>query len=793
MKFNILLFISLLSMSVVSAQEITQKVRGKVVDKFTQSPLPGASVVIKGSDPVVGTVSDFDGNFQLNNVKIGRITLTVSYMGYYPVELPNINVTSGREVVLTVELDEAAETLDEIVLTSESTGMTTENEMVTLSGRTFSIEETQRFAGARNDVARMATKLPGVRGTNDAVNDIVIRGNAPSGLLWRMEGLDIPNPNHFGKTGATGGPVSMLNNNVLRNSDFLTAAFPAQYGNALSGVFDLKMRNGNNQSHEFLGQIGFNGFEFGAEGPISRSKGSSYLVNYRYSVLGVMKAMGFDFGTGSAVPEYQDLTFKLNFPLKNNQSISFFGLGGISKVDFIRDPENTDESDFYGDGKTNTHSRTQTGVVGLNYFKSFNSNTLLNIQASAGILKDGDYLDTLDNNFEPHNFFGIDYGNSTFALNAHLSKKFSAKSNLRTGVYGTLINLDMLDSVYRYDFQRYVTLTDIQGQTMLFRPYAEWQYKPNMNWKINSGIHMQYFTESNKFSIEPRLGVSRIVNEKNSLNVAYGLHSQTPAVYLFFRQVTLDDGSVYRPNSDLGFTKSHHFVVGWDHRFNQTLRFRTEVYYQRIFDAVIDQNSSAFSLVNIGSFDFFIPDSLQNGGPGWNYGIDLTLEQVMKNGMYYLTTVSLYQSKYAGSDNVQRNTAWAGDFVINLVGGKEFILNQSKENPRVRSSLTIDASVTYAGGQRYTPIDTEESARRGITVPDWDLAYTEQYPNYFRTDLRIGFRMQGRKVSQEWALDIQNLTNAQNIQFSQYNPNTGEVEFIYQIGILPIFQYKIEF
>lgn len=790
MKFYFLCFTVCLS-SVLFAQQFSQNVRGEVIDQFTQTPLPGASIVILGSNPIKGSTSDGNGKFVLNNVSIGRVSVQVSFIGYETIVIPNINVTSAKEVVLLVEMQESINQLDEVTLKA-SESFQTENQLVALSGRTFSIEETQRFAGARNDVARMSSKLPGVRGTNDAVNDIVIRGNAPSGLLWRMDGMDIPNPNHFGKTGSTGGPVSMLNNNVLRNSDFLTAAFPAQYGNALSGVFDLKMRNGNNLNHEFLGQIGFNGVEFGAEGPISKKNGSSYLINYRYSVLGLMKAMGFNFGTGSAVPEYQDLSFKLNFPLKNQQRISLFGILGNSKIDFVQDPEEIDEEDFYGVGKTNTHSRTKTGVVGVNYFKSFGSNSLLNIQASAGTLIDGDYLDTLDNNYNPSSYYGMDFRNSTYSINVHFSTKLNARQNLRVGVYHTIIHLNMLDSVYNYDYNRFVNVTDVEGETFLSQPYLEWQYRPSDKWKFNVGLHSQYLGQTAQFFIEPRLGINFQLNEVNKLSFGYGLHSQTPAIYLYFRQVTLSDGSTYRPNENLNFTKSHHFVLGYDHNFSSTLRFRIEGYYQQISEAVVEQNKSAFSLLNIGSFDFFVPDSLENRGTGYNYGVDISIEKAMDKGLYYITTLSLYNSRYAGSDNVERYTAWAGDFVLNLVGGKEFVFRQ-KSTSKSRYSLTADFSVTYAGGLRYTPIDLEQSEITGRSEYNWDEAYTLKYPNYFRTDFRIGFKMQGKKVSHEWALDIQNLTNQQNVQFLQYNPNTNEIEEIYQIGILPIFQYRVEF
>ncbi|MCD4724555.1 MAG: carboxypeptidase-like regulatory domain-containing protein, partial [Bacteroidales bacterium] len=282
----------------IYAQNITQSVRGQVIEKQTLMPLPGATVILLETDPIVGTTTNTDGYFVLENVPVGRLSIQVRYMGYHIATINNLNLISGKELVVDVEMEEKVDHLDEVVITATRKGETI-NSMTTISARTFSVEETQRFAGAMNDVSRMAANYAGVCTSNDALNDIVIRGNSPSGLLWQLDGVDIPNPNHFGQLGATGGPVSMLNNNVLSNSDFMTGAFPAEYGNALSGVFDLRMRNGNYDKHEFLGQVGFNGFEFGAEGPISKKNNSSYLINYRYSTMGVMQAIGIDFGTGT--------------------------------------------------------------------------------------------------------------------------------------------------------------------------------------------------------------------------------------------------------------------------------------------------------------------------------------------------------------------------------------------------------------------------------------------------------------------------------------------------------------
>jgi hypothetical protein len=272
--------------------QVVQTIKGTVTDKNSKIALAGATVYLPDTDPLRGTVTDANGNFRLDNIETGRIRLCVKYMGYEPAFLENLNLTSGKELVLDIEIEESVTSMSEVVVKAQEDKSSAINTMSVISSRTFSVEESQRYAGARNDVARMAVNYAGVSVGNDATNEIVIRGNSPNGLLWLLEGVEIPNPNHYGTLGATAGPVCMLNNNVLSNSDFMTGAFAADYGNAVSGVFDLKMREGNHDKHEFLGQVGFNGFELGAEGPVSRKHNASYLVNYRYSTLGLIHSWG---------------------------------------------------------------------------------------------------------------------------------------------------------------------------------------------------------------------------------------------------------------------------------------------------------------------------------------------------------------------------------------------------------------------------------------------------------------------------------------------------------------------
>ena len=298
----------------VQAQS-TQTLRGRIVDEVDNTPLIGVNIiVVSTTDAQLGSTTDVEGNYRIENVPVGRQTLKVTYVGYEEQTVSNIVVTAGKEVVLNFGLRESVSQLNELVIVADTKEdkTATNNDLAVVSARSFNVDDTKRYAGALGDPSRMAANFAGVVGGNDSRNDIVVRGNSPTGMLWQLEGLNIPNPNHFGALVSTGGPVSILNNNNLDKSDFMTSAFPAQYGNATAGVFDLKLRDGNNQKREFMGQVGFNGFEFGAEGPFSKTSKASYILNYRYSTLAIFQALGIEFGTGSNTPLYQDLNFKVS-------------------------------------------------------------------------------------------------------------------------------------------------------------------------------------------------------------------------------------------------------------------------------------------------------------------------------------------------------------------------------------------------------------------------------------------------------------------------------------------------
>ncbi len=787
MKLFIVIIMTFVAFNAVS-QSLTQTVRGTIKDKETLESIIGAKFELFNSDPFLATVSDYDGKFRLENVPIGKQTFVVSYLGYDIVVLRNIDVNS-KEVVLTLGLEESVEVMKEVTVTGHKKGETL-NKMATVSSRSFSIDESKRYAGSLNDVSRMAQNYAGVQGGSDDRNDIIIRGNSPTGVLYKMEGVDIPNPNHFARFGTTGGPISILNNNVLSNSDFMTSAFPAEYGNAIAGVFDLKMRTGNNEKHEFMFQFGFNGAELMAEGPLHKKSGASYLINYRYNDLILFKKLGLNFGT-NAIPTYQDISFKLNFPNKRGVT-SLFGIGGLSNVELLA--IQVDTNDLFAIDNSNTYFTSNVGVVGLNHKQRIGKSAYFNVSSSFQSAFVFIKNDTLDVNFE--NPFTTYYNQSTiskWSSKAFINKKFSAKHLLKTGIQADVFFLSLHDSLYVTP-AGFLPLRDFNGNTTLIQPFAQYQYKVSPTLTFNIGVHYQYLALNGSQNLEPRVGVAWHFTPKDKITFGYGLHSQMLPMDLYYREIpdTLNGViTIIQPSKHLDFSKSHHLVLGYTHNFKKGISFKTELYYQQLYDIAVDKEINTYSTSNFGvDFTSTFPAYLTNNGKGNNYGADFTLEKFLDKGFYFLISSSIYQSFYTASNGLEYNTAFNGNYTFNALVGYEYKLKQGKKR---QNSILIDLKFTRNGGKRYTPILLKESIALNIEVRDYEHAYEGRYEDYMKGDLSIHFKMVGSKITQEFGIMIQNFTNNQNVFLRQYDNNKEAITTTYQTGILPIGQYKIYF
>ena len=776
------------------AQDLTQNIRGRVVDKQTQAPLPGATVVLADAQPTRGTATDADGWFILREVPVGRVSLNISYVGYEPRRERNLLVSSGKELVIQIELEENVQQLQEVVIQANRKDQP-RNEMAKVSARSFTVEETEKYAGSWGDPSRMAQNYAGVVSAGDQRNDIIIRGNPPTGLLWRLEGVNIPNPNHFGALGATGGPVSMLNNNLLTNSDFFTGAFPAEYGNALSGVFDLRMRNGNNQNTEYTGQVGFNGFELGMEGPFSDTSRASYLANYRYSTLSVIDKLGLNLGVG-AIPEYQDLSFKLHIPTRSGH-MSVFGVGGTSHIALGQDRESGSNSYDTPEGYR-TVNGSDMGLIGASLMHFFDENTRIENRVALS----GNGVTTTIDSLAPagaKRFYHENNAQWKLGWYSDLVKKFNARNTLEAGISLENHSISYIDSIYtgwtnQQTDREYLLQTNTQkNNLLLIQGYAQYQHRFSNRFSIYGGLHYQQFTLNNTQSLEPRFSLEWKPRENQSLSLGYGYHAQLQPLFLYFVETfvpegpLLQQGRYIQTNESLDFTKSNQWVLSYNRSFSKNLRLKLETYYQKQHDIPVEERESFFSLANYGaSFHQARIDSLSNAGTSRNYGVELTFEKFFSSNYYFLLTTSLFDSRYRGSNGILRNTAFNGNYVVNLLGGYELPVGK-------RGILALNLRFVAAGGKRYTPLDVEKSIENDNPHYIEEMAYEKQYKDYLRLDGRLSFRLNGRNITQEWALDVTNLTDHKNVFSKNYNRVENRVITEYQQRIFPIMFYRILF
>jgi len=792
-KFFCLLW-GVTSLLMTHAQNLSQSVKGSITDKISERPLTGATVSVEGSS--LSALTDDKGNFILRKVPVGRIKINISFIGYQPASVPEVLVTTGKEVVLDIALEQNIALLNEVVVKASKTKKgNVANEYAGSSARSFNIEEVTRYAGGRNDPSKLVSNFAGVVSNNDSRNDIVVRGNSPAGVLWRIEGLPSPSPNHFASLGTTGGPVSALNTNALKTSDFFSGAFPAEYGNATAAVFDIHFRTGNTEKHERTLQLNlFSGLEAMLEGPLNKNNnGASYLVGYRYSFVQIGQSLGLDVGT-EAVPKYQDWVYNIQLGKSKAGKISFFGMGGINSIDFIG--KDIDTTDFY--------SRKDQDGYFKNHFYLFGTKHTIDIGKKSYLRTTVSYSNT---NSEldvyqyplpvpPYNdrwlVSDVNDKQNIFRFSSFINSKSAAKFSWRAGFTGENFELNTLvkDKEGKPETAAFETLRNFDDRFTLWQYFGQFRYKPTDRFTLTGGLHGMNFSFNNTNAIEPRATASYQLNPTNTVTLSYGLHGQLQPlpVYLYEKQ---NGTGIDRTNRDLDFSKAHHFVLGYENRFAPDWRIKVEGYYQDLFNIPVESSISGFSMLNAGS-DFTFPEKagLVNEGTGSNTGIELTLEKFLSKGYYLLTTGSLFNSKYKGSDGIERNSTYNYGYVANLLAGREWKVGKAKRN-----AFTVDFRISTLGGKYATPVNLNASIATGKEVLDETKYNAEQLDSYLRLDTKFGFRMNSKrkKMSQTIYLDLQNVTNRENIFLRRYNPVYATTGNVNQIGFFPDILYRIQF
>lgn len=765
------------------AQEISGKLKGLVYDEDSRKELSGASIVLLCKGVPMGTISDESGHFMLENIPIGRYDVSISYLGYEPVLRREILIGSAKDVVIEVGLKELVTKLKEVVVEGKKAKDLPINSMALVSSKSFTVEQTRRYAGGIDDPARMVSSFAGViSSSNPADNRIVVRGNSPRGIVWRLDGVEIPNPNHFGQVGGSGGGVTVFSGQLLSNSDFYSSAFSAEYGNGLAAVFDMRLRNGNTESYEHAFQIGIQGVEFASEGPLNTKTGASYLFNYRYSLLGIMGALLYSQqGAVNEFPVYQDLSFKLNFPTKNAGTFSLFGIGGIGSTKNVADSDSL-QWDYVWQGFEEVF-QTKMGAVSLSHLKSLSNSTYIK---SALVASGNDFdiyqrfsIPSLSGGFYTND---VDYSESRMAFSSLMNHKVNARISLRGGFVLNRMTFDSKVNVQTRPDEEVFSLINDSGNGFLSRVFVQSKWNITRNWYVTGGIHAMHFSVNQKTSIEPRVA-TKVNLGNHSLSFGYGKHSQIESLGVYYSDIKTGAQSSEQLNKNLDYTKAHHLVMQWDWYLSKNIHLKIEPYVQFLYNVPVKQGSS-YSLLNLA--EGFVSDSLINEGSGKNIGLDITLERFLADGYYYMFTASLFDSKYKGGDDVERNTRFNSKYALNALFGKEFVMKK-------KQILSLNAKIHFLGGEYYSPLDISASESYGISIYNEDDPFSEKLDGFYGLDLTVNYRIHKKKHASIWALQIKNALNSKPASIPYYDAITGSEELIPTAGIMPFLSYKLVF
>ena len=779
----------------------TQNIRGIVKDKDTKQPVGSALLSIDDGSSGIGAYSNEDGTFILENVPLGRHVVNCQLVGYQNYRSEAFIISSNKEIFIEIELGSGVD-MEEVEITDTRLDYNAPlNESAVVSARSFSVEETERMPAGVNDMGRMALSFPGVsQGRDDTENDIIIRGNSSFGMLWRLEGIDIPNPNHFARPGTSGGGITVFSAQLLGRSDFFSGGMPAEYGNALSGAFDVHFKKGNKYDREYRAKIGILGLDFATEGPIKRER-SSYIFNYRYSTLGLLNSAGLHLLGERISNDFQDFSFNVSMDSKDKKHLfTIFGMGGLSTEHYEPVTDFNERDSSIANHWEDRYRISNLGIVGATYTWLIDEKSFL----KAAIVSNNSVIDWKYDTIgladsERFRYNTERYQDNRISTSLNYNRKVSEHFKYKIGMMNHNINFDFFKETAPRTSTSDITELNSEislsgsGFTSTVQTYAQGTYQPDTRQTINFGLHALYLGLNNTAAIDPRLSYQFKINEQHTLGLAVGKHSQMlPLAAYFYAENDTTNGeiTVNRPNADMKYINSWHTVLSYSFLTKSQIKFVTEFYYQSLNNVPISVdnngvNSNYWMLNDQQSFAFFETTS---GGTGRNYGVDLVVEKFFSNKTYFLFTGSLFESKYTPIDGLERNTKFGTRWSSSYTLGREFEFKKAR-------TLQVGARLLYNGGFRYSPHDPVASAAAGRYIQLAGAEWSGQVPAYMRVDARIAYRYNAKRFSGAISLDVQNLTSRRNINAVSYDATTNElVNRNYPGGdFIPVLAFQFDF
>ncbi|MDR2652017.1 MAG: carboxypeptidase-like regulatory domain-containing protein [Prevotellaceae bacterium] len=776
--FGIFKFITIFFLLVTFSVQ-AQFINGYVTDADTKQPLKG--VIISVSELNINAESDSIGFWSLK-IPAGTYSVRFQLLGYETVLVSDVFVVTGKQRYLSVNMKESLTLLEEIIITPDTRSYNT------ISRLQINPAELSHIPGHANDPVRMLTAMPGINNTADERNDLVVRGNSAIGTLWRIEGIEVFNPNHYAFSGVNGGAVSLLNKDILGVSSFYTGAFPAEFGNVFSGVFDANFREGNTNKYEFSADINNMDLNVVAEGPIPlKKRKSSFVAGFRQSTIPVFDIINKKYRELlGATPVFTDFSFKLVSRNKLGAKTVFWGMMGKSILDL---PANT------GSNLTpqNILAQTITASSGLSH--QFFIGKQVNVKTVLGT----SYLKTDNGMSSSYYKYQIVDNSKSLSMGITSDIKLNRKNILKEGINIRFMDLNLVTNISQYTFQ-------IQKNVHTLNAFTEWKHNFSQKLLLTSGVHYFMFSLNKHYRIEPRILLLYSLKKYN-FELALGEYSKQNPINLYLARA-VDNGQEFFPNQNLDFIKSRQAVLSFSGKLFHKVNFRTELYYQQHYDVAIARStpysdndlylfSSALNLAYYAE-DINLQNIVyDNTGKGYSKGIE---------GMIYFDNIhdfsmnisgSLIESKYFCRKGWY-NTLFNNSFALKVFVGKKFNINN-------RTVLRTDIATNWLGGRRYTPVDCDLSYANyyyyydnddiSSPVPDYSRYFEKRYPDYFRLDFKTSLIINLKSVTHIFAVDIRNLTNHKNIYSQSIYFENGQItsSTINQLQLIPIVSYKLLF
>jgi len=780
------LIIIILFISSFTYGQSYQNVRGNIKENFTEQPIEGVIVkLLKDNQTYKETLSDKDGKFIFSEVELGHYDILFTHVNYKSFIQPSILVSVSKETVLNISMESRNVQLDEVEVNPDKERGVPNNEMANSSVFSITPRDARRIAGGLDDPIRVSGTLPGVTSASGfSSNFVSIRGNSPRGLKYNMEGVELPNPTHFARIGSSGGTFTIFSMQLLDKSDFYTGAFSAQFGDALGGVFDVKFKKGNAKQHEMTFQIGSLGVEFGSEGPLSKKNNSSYVFNYRYATVGLGRI------GNPSTPTYQDFSFNIDIPLaKSNAKLQFFGISGISD----RTRKAIADSSLWVESldRTKLYIASTTATFGSVYKKYINPKTIFKATLLGSYTKQADNKEYTQDDFTILQKKINQYESIPLSGALSLKHKFGLKHSNVTGLSFNSTSHKWLAEKYSFTQAKQIVLMNGTGRSNLLKAYTQSKFSLTEKMNILAGVHFLYYDVTNQNTVEPRLSFNYQLNNRHSLSLSAGMHSQVENYATYLYEQTDLNGQITHPNQNLKLAKSRHYILGYKGKVFTNHRLRIEAYYQELYDVPVD--TGTFSTINISELADL--RALTNNGTGRNYGIDIGFERYTDNGLYYIFNSSFWRSLYTAGDGIERSTAFDNNFNMRFIIGKEYKLRASTSKKGIDKyrSFSWNSNFNILGGQTYTPLNLVTSKIEQETIYNESLAFSQKGKTLLFLDFNFSYTINKKSRKTVWAIQIKNLFNNGNALYREYDTILDKEVTVKSTSFFPNIYYRLEF